>query len=106
MAKYRVGIIGRFAFGKNLLNGQTIKTKIVSSALADAIGEKNIHKIDSYGGVRALLRLPFQCIIALIKCQNVIMLPAYKGIRVLAPVLAMANQIARRRLYYVVIGGW
>ena len=74
--------------------------------MADAIGEKNIHKIDSYGGVRALLRLPFQCIIALIKCQNVIMLPAYKGIRVIAPVLAMANLIARRRLYYVVIGGW
>ena len=106
MAKFRVGIIGRFAFGRNLLNGQTIKTKIVSSALADALGEDNIHRVDTYGSVKALLRLPVQCIIALVKCQNVIMLPAYKGIRVIAPVLAISNLIARRKLHYMVIGGW
>lgn len=106
MTKYRVGIVGRFAFGQNQLNGQTIKTKFVSAALADAIGGENIHQVDTYGGVKALLRLPVQCMIALIKCRNVIMLTAYKGIRVIAPVLAIANLCARRKLHYVVIGGW
>lgn len=106
MAKYRAGLIGRLGLGKELLNGQTVKTKILLSALADAIGDENIHRVDTYGGIKALLRLPFQCVAEVMRCRNVIMLPAHKGLRVIAPVLAMANIFTHRKLHYVVIGGW
>lgn len=106
MAKFRVGIIGRFGFGKNLLNGQTIKTKILSSALEESVGKDDIHRVDTYGGATALLRLPVQCIGTALRCRNIIILPAYKGIRIIAPLLAICNIVLHRKLHYVVIGGW
>lgn len=104
--KYKVGVIGRFGFGKTLLNGQVIKTKSVVSAIADALGEENILQVDTYGGIKALLRLPFQCFGALTRCRNLLIMPAHKGIRVVAPLLAVMNLLFRRKLHYVVIGGW
>lgn len=104
--KHKVGVIGRFGFGKNLLNGQTIKTKILVSALTEALGEDNILLVDTFGGAKALLRLPFQCFRAAARCENLIILPAHKGIRVIAPLLTGFNFLFRRRLHYVVIGSW
>ena len=104
--KYKVGVIGRFGFGRILLNGQTVKTKNVVSALTDALGKENILLMDTYGGVKALLRMPFQCLRAAALCENLIIMPAHKGIRVIAPLLAVINLFFRRKLHYVVIGGW
>ena len=41
-----VGIIGHFGFGLNMLNGQTIKTKIVTKALEDRFGNDEVLKVD------------------------------------------------------------
>lgn len=106
MEKCKVSVIGRFGFGKNLLNGQTIKTKILLSALEEALPGERFHLVDSYGGAKVLLRLPFQCFRAAMKSKNVIILPANKGIRVIAPILVTVNRLFRRKLHYVVIGGW
>ena len=106
MMKYKVGVIGRFGFGKTLLNGQVIKTKSIVSALADALGEENILQVDTYGGIKALLRLPFQCFGAAMQCENLVIMPAHKGIQIIAPLLAVMNLFFRRKLHYVVIGGW
>lgn len=104
--KYKVGIIGRFAFQKNLLNGQTIKTKILTEALQESIPEESIYLVDTYGGAKAFCRLPIQCFGAVVKCKNLVILPAHKGVRVIAPLLALLNIVFHRKLHYVVIGGW
>ena len=52
----RIGIIGRFAFGENLLNGQTIKTKSLTTALSDIFGGDELICFDTYGGMKALCR--------------------------------------------------
>ena len=100
-------IIGHFGFGQNMLNGQTIKTKIVAEELQRQLGENQVVCIDTHGKLKTLLRAPFQVISALKGSKNVLMFPAQNGLRVYAPLLAFFKTFFRRRgLHYVVIGGW
>ena len=46
----KVCVIGHFGFGENLLNGQTIKTKIVTKELDKQFGADQVVKIDTHGG--------------------------------------------------------
>ena len=102
----KVGIIGHFGFGHDLLNGQTIKTKIISSELKKEYGVDNVWEIDTHGGVVSYLKIPFMVLFSLVMCQNVIILPAQNGLRIIAPILYMLNVFFRRKTHYVVIGGW
>lgn len=103
----KVCVIGHFGFGKALLNGQTIKTKVVSECIEEKYGSDEVKKIDTSGGVKTLFKAPFQCMQALKNARNVIMFPAYNGVRVYAPLLAALRRLYKgRKLHYVVIGGW
>lgn len=102
----KVCVIGHFGFGKELLNGQTIKTKIVTEELERQLGKKQVMKIDTHGGVKSLLKMPFQTFSALKKCDNIIIFPAYNGLRIITPVLSLENKLFHRKLHYAVIGGW
>lgn len=102
----RVGVIGHFGFGKNLLNGQTIKTKIITNELEKELGKNEVVKIDTHGGIKSYLKLPFQLFGLLRKCRNIIILPAHRGLRVITPILNFWNKFFKRKLHYCVIGGW
>lgn len=102
----KVCVIGHFGFGKELLNGQTIKTKIVTEELERQLGKKQVMKIDTHGGIKSLLKLPFQTFTALKKCDNIIIFPAHNGLRIITPVLSLENKLFHRKLHYAVIGGW
>lgn len=102
----RIGIVGHFGKGLNLLNGQTIKTKIVAAELERVFGKDDIWKIDTHGGLKTLLKLPLMLFLALFKCKNVIVLPAQNGLLVIPPLLYVMNFVFRRKIYYVVVGGW
>lgn len=102
----KAGILGHFGEGKKLLNGQTIKTKVITEELQDRFGRDQILTIDTHGGAKTLLKAPFQVLSALKKCENVLIFPAHNGLRVYAPLLAFFNRFYRRKLHYVVIGGW
>ena len=99
-------VIGHFGFGLDLLNGQTVKTKILSEELEKRFPD-GILKIDTHGGIKSLIKAPFHVLKALKKCKNVIILPAHNGLRVYAPLLALMRPLYKgRRLHYAVIGGW
>ena len=102
----KVCVIGHFGNGKNLLNGQTIKTKIITEGLIKALGEDEVSTIDTHGGAKALPRCFLQLGLSFIKCKNVIMLPAHNGVRIFTPILLFWKALFHRRLHYVVIGGW
>ncbi len=103
----KVSVIGHFGNGLSLNNGQTIKTKIITDELKKELSGSEVATFDSHGGVLALLKAPFQCLKALRKSKNVLILPAYKGLRVYAPLLKMFRPFYKgRKLHYVVIGGW
>lgn len=103
----RVSVIGHFAFGKNYLDGQTVKTKIVTDELCRRLGDDDVLKMDTCGGKITLLKAPFQALKALKKGRNVVIFPAHNGLRVYVPLLTFFRKFfKKRKLHYVVIGGW
>lgn len=103
----RVSVFGHFGEGENLLNGQTIKTKIVTEELQNQLGLDQVLKIDTHGGWKTLLKAPFQVFKALKNSANVLIFPAHNGLRVYAPLLFFERCFFKnRKIHYVVIGGW
>lgn len=103
----KASVIGHFGISKQLLNGQTIKTKIITEELKACIGEEQVLTIDTYGGWKTLVKAPFQVFRALKCSYNIIILPAHNGLRVFAPLLVLLRTFfKKRRLHYIVIGGW
>lgn len=101
----RVAVIGHFGVGLNLANGQTIKTKIVTEEVEKYCEEKAMI-IDTHGGLKAVLPVAFGCLKALKKSKNIIMMLTENGLKVCIPILYIFNKIFKRRLHYVVVGGW
>lgn len=104
--KFTVAVIGHFAYGKTLLNGQTIKTKIITEALEEQYGTNNVKGFDTHGGIRFLIKMPFMLWRVLKNSKNIVVMPAHNGIRIILPLLCFYNVIFRRNILYVVIGGW
>lgn len=102
----RLTIIGHYGKNKNFLDGQTVKTKVITKELEKQLGEENVFKIDTYGGVKALPKLFFKAVGALRKSKNVVILPAHNGLKFFVPILSFFNKIFKRQLFYIVIGGW
>lgn len=101
----KVCVCGHFAFGDNLLNGQTVKTKIITSQLEQKLSEDEVVKLDTHG-TKKLIALPFMLCSKLSRCRNIIIFPAQNGLRIIAPLLNLLNKLFHRKLHYVVIGGW
>lgn len=102
----KVCVVGHFGFGENMLNGQTIKTKTVTTELEKQLGADQVMKIDTHGGAKALPKITVQLINAFKNCKNIIIFPAHNGIRVFVPLCNAINKVFHRKLHYVVIGGW
>jgi len=45
----KVSVLGHFGRGETLLNGQTVKTKIITEELQRRLGRKQVLKIDTRG---------------------------------------------------------
>lgn len=102
----KICIIGHFGFGQNLLNGQTIKTKIVTSEIEKKFGNDNVVLLDLAGGIKRIPKLLCKIPQRLHKCDDVVIMPVENGLRFLTPVLGFWNRIFKKKLHYVVIGGW
>ena len=102
----KVCVVGHFGFGENMLNGQTIKTKSVTTELEKQLGTDQVIKIDTHGGAKALPKITIQLITAFKNCKNIIIFPAHNGIKVFVPLCNAINKVFHRKLHYVVIGGW
>lgn len=101
-----VCVIGHFGYGKNMLNGQTIKTKNLTKALIDMLGNKSIFTIDTHGGFMYIPNIILKTVVAVFKYQNVIILPAHNGIKIFVPLLSFLSKLTSCKMHYVVIGGW
>lgn len=102
----KICVIGHFGFGENMLNGQTIKTKIVTTELERQLGAEQIIKIDTHGIARNFPKIIIQMLKAFKQCQSIIIFPAQNGIRLFVPLCVWLNKIFHRKIHYVVIGGW
>ena len=102
----KVCIVGHFGFGENLLNGQTVKTKNITYELEKLCGKDNVIKIDTHGGMKKLFNIILKIFKAFKYSENIIILPAHNGIRIFVPLCDVINIFFKRKLHYIVIGGW
>lgn len=103
----KAAVIGHYAYGLEYLDGQTIKTKIVTNELCKEYGEEEILQFDTHGGVKTLLKAPIYVWRAMRKTRNIIILPAHNGLRVFGRLLPFFKMFFKnRKIHYIVIGGW
>lgn len=101
----RIGILGHFGYGKQLADGQTVKTRMLESELKDMLGEQP-YTVDTHGWRKNPLRLLLNCIRLIRICEHILVMPAHNGIRVFIPLFIMLNYVFKKKIHYVVIGGW
>lgn len=103
----KVSIIGNFSSGRKALNGQTVKTRIVTDELIKVYGKKEVAVFDTSGGLKTLFYSPWIAIKALYSSRDVVIFPAHNALRVFVPLLVILQGLfPKRRVHYVVIGGW
>lgn len=102
----KIGIIAHFGFGHNLLNGQTIKAKILLESMQHHLGESEVDTVDTHGGIKRIPLMIINSIRLFVKCKNVILLPANKGIRLFLPLAVFCSKLFDRKVFHIVIGGW
>lgn len=102
----KVSIIGHFGGNRNFVDGQTIKTKMLTEELIKLIGQENIDVVDTYMWKQNPLRLLLKCNDAIKVSDNIIILTAHNGVKVIIPLLVLLNKIYKKKIHYSVIGGW
>ena len=102
----KIGICGHFGFNHNCLDGQTVKTIMITKELEKEFGDNEVKKVDTFGGKGRLVPIILNLISLVMSCKNIIILPAHNSLRIFAPLLAFVNSFYHRKLHYVVIGGW
>lgn len=101
----KIGIIGHFGKGHHLHNGQTVKTQVVYDTLTQFFNEKEIMTIDTRGGLKFFVKMPFVIFYTLATCKNIIIMPAYKAVFLMTPVIVGFNLFFHRSIHYITIGG-
>ena len=100
----KTAIIGAFDFDTLDHGGQPVKSRQLYHELCKIKGEENVMLVEMYR--RKRYKVLFDCILKFFACEEIIMLPAHNGLLVLTPLLSFLNRIKKRKLHYVVIGGW
>lgn len=104
MKNKKIAIIGHFGGNENILDGQTIKTKILYDELKNATGW-DIRKVDTYYKSRKPIKLLLESIITLISTRDVIVLLSGNGMKFYFPMLSFFSKVFGTRVYHDVIGG-
>lgn len=103
---YKVLICGHFGYGKDFFDGQTVKTKILTEELKCQLGKEFVTTIDTMNLTKKPLEFLYLSFKMFKNSENIIMLPAQRGVKILTPLFLIFNIFFKRKLYYVVIGGW
>ena len=104
--KYKITIVGHFGLGRDLVNGQTIKTKTIYKELSNIYGQDQIKILDTSGGFKSIFSLYFRLRKAFKQSTNIIILPAHNGVKFFVPLCSRFNRIFHKVVHYIVIGGW
>lgn len=104
MQKRKVGIIGHFGGNENILDGQTIKTRILHDELK-ATTDWTLFTVDTYYKNKNLLKLIADTLKCLISAKDIIILLSRNGMNFYFPFLYLWKNVFHIRVYHDVIGG-
>lgn len=106
MKKAKIGIVGHFGIGKGFTDGQTVKTKNLYNELLKIYGASSLEIVDTYNWSKKPFSLFKKCYSIIKNVDNVIILPARRGIKIFLPLFVFLNKKFKKRVYYAVVGGW
>lgn len=101
-----IGICGHYSDSAIALNGQTVKTKILTESLEEVYGMENVLRCDTHNWKKRIFSFGFNCLKLLFCCKNIVLLPAQSAVLSLFPMFVILNRIFNRKIHYYVVGGW
>lgn len=104
--KYKIGIWGQFGNGGPIADGQAVRTTIITGELKARYGEKNICVANTNNWRRHPFSFFFKTLGLLKKAGKVVIFPADNGFKIVVPLYNFFNKFFKKKLYYVVIGGF
>lgn len=102
----KIGICGHLNIGSEATGGQTIKTRIITETLDEFYGQEQVLKLDTKDWKRNKVKFLLKCISIAIHSENIIILPAQNGVKILIPLFVFLSKILGRKLHYIVVGAW
>lgn len=106
MKKYKIGIWGQSGGGGKIADGQAVRTAVITQELKKRYGENQILFADTYNWRQRPLGFLRDCVGLMRRSENILILPADNGFKVFVPIMMALNIIFRKRLVYIVIGGF
>lgn len=106
MSTLLAGICGHFGGGKSFSDGQTVKTIVMTKQLKRIWGDEQVALLDTYQWKKHVFRMIFQSFSMIRRCELILLLPAWNGAKVLIPFFLFLNKFYRKKIHYVIIGGW
>ena len=100
-----IGIIGRLAKNADLMEGQTVKTRVLESELELNINDCKIYYADTYNYKKRVFTVFFQTLRCFFKCKNIFLLLSSNGMKFYFPLVYYMNKIFKRNIIHDVIGG-
>ena len=95
----KAAVIGQYGNGTEYTTGQAVKTRTITNWLAK-------HIVNSYGWKRNPFKLFQNVLSSMIRCENIIVLPAENGTKIFIPLISLLNIVFKRQTIYIVVGGW
>lgn len=106
MRKVKIGVWGQFGDGGKIADGQAVRTTIITNELRRRYGDAAVATINTNAWRKRPLRFLLLSISLLRRSDVFIIAPADNGFRVFVPILDFFNKLFKRRILYVVIGGF
>lgn len=102
----KIAVVGVYGTGPDFTTGQAVKCHTLIDWLKTKYGEKNVKIVSTHRWKRKPIKLLFSLFVSVIRCTNIVIMPAQNGIRIFGPVVYRLNRLFHRSLHYIVIGGW
>src|SRR5262249_6138197 len=106
LQRSKVLLCGNFGQGAAALNGQSIKTRALAEALAAAAGDEAVLRLDTTRVFKAPVLFCRTARFQFRQCTQALILPGPLAAHVLIPLFAHWGIRDRKRIRYVVIGGF
>lgn len=102
----KIGIWGQFGDGGQIADGQAVRTTITTQELIKKYGESEVRILNTNAWRKHPIKFFFSTVNLLKRCENVIILPADNGLKLIVPIYNLFNKVYQRKLFYIVIGGF
>lgn len=101
-----IGVWGQFGDGGKIADGQAVRTTIITNELRRKYGNSSVMTVNTNAWKKQPLRFLISSISLLRKSEIFIIAPADNGFKVFVPILDFFNKLLKRKILYVVIGGF